>query len=65
MHKEHKACEEVEVDWAGDTMSYVVPGTGEIKKSYLFVAVLQASSYPLFMHMEIITYLEEIDSNAN
>ncbi|SEC10915.1 IS21 family transposase [Paenibacillus sp. GP183] len=46
MHKEHKAGEEVEVDWAGDTMSYVEPGTGEIKKVYLFVAVLPASAYP-------------------
>ncbi|SEB73978.1 IS21 family transposase [Paenibacillus sp. GP183] len=46
MHKEHKAGEEVEVDWAGDTMSYVEPGTGEIKKAYLFVAVLPASAYP-------------------
>ena len=31
MHKEHKAGEEIEVDWAGDTMSYVEPNTGEIK----------------------------------
>jgi transposase len=46
MHKEHKAGEEVEVDWAGDTMSYVEPSTGEIKKAFLFVAVLPASSYP-------------------
>lgn len=46
MHKEHKAGEEVEVDWAGDTMSYVEPGTGEIKIAYLFVAVLPASAYP-------------------
>ena len=46
MHKEHKAGEEVEVDWAGDTMSYVDPSTGEIKKAYLFVAVLPASAYP-------------------
>jgi transposase len=46
MHKEHKAGEEVEVDWAGDTMSYVDPSTGELKKAYLFVAVLPASAYP-------------------
>jgi transposase len=46
MHKEHKAGEEVEVDWAGDTMSYVEAATGELKSAYIFVAVLPASSYP-------------------
>lgn len=46
MHKEHKAGEEVEVDWAGDTMSYTDTDTGEIKLSYIFVAVLPASAYP-------------------
>jgi transposase len=46
MHKEHKAGEEVEVDWAGNTMFYVEPETGEIKPAYIFVAVLPASAYP-------------------
>lgn len=46
MHKEHKAGEEMEVDWAGNTMSYVNNVTGEIKTAYIFVAVLPASSYP-------------------
>lgn len=46
MHKEHKAGEEVEVDWAGQTMSFVEPGTGEIQLAYIFVAVLPASAYP-------------------
>lgn len=46
MHKEHKAGEEVEVDWAGTSMSYVEVSTGEIKDAYIFVAVLPASSYP-------------------
>ncbi len=46
MHKEHKAGEEVEVDWAGQTMSYVDRDAGEIKPAYIFVAVLPASSYP-------------------
>ena len=46
MHKEHKAGEEMEVDWAGDTMTYVEPETGEMKPAYVFVAVLPASSYP-------------------
>jgi len=46
MHKEHKAGEEVEVDWAGQTMSFVETGTGEIRTAYIFVAVLPASAYP-------------------
>ena len=46
IHIEHKAGEEVQVDWAGQTMSYVKPDTGEIKTAYLFVAVLPASAYP-------------------
>jgi len=46
LHKEHKAGEEMEVDWAGDHISYVKPGTGEIMAASLFVAVLPASAYP-------------------
>lgn len=46
MHIEHKAGEEMQVDWAGKTMAYVQQDTGEIKPAYLFVAVLPASSYP-------------------
>ena len=46
MHKEHKAGEEMEVDWAGDTMSYIDRATGEIKPAYVFVSVLPASAYP-------------------
>lgn len=46
MHIEHKAGEEMQVDWAGQTMAYVDPETGEIKTVYLFVAVLPASAYP-------------------
>ncbi|MHB8125653.1 MAG: hypothetical protein ACYDEJ_08455 [Desulfitobacteriaceae bacterium] len=36
----------MQVDWAGQTMSYVEPETGEIKSAYIFVAVLPASAYP-------------------
>lgn len=46
MHIEHAAGEEMQVDWAGTTMSYVEPETGESKPAYLFVAVLPASAYP-------------------
>ncbi len=46
MHKEHKAGEEVEVDWAGLTLSYIDVSTGEEVEVYIFVAVLPASGYP-------------------
>jgi len=46
MHIEHKAGEEIQVDWAGRTMSYVERETGEVKTAYIFVAVLPASAYP-------------------
>jgi len=46
MHIEHKAGEEMQVDWAGQTMPYVEPATGETKPAYIFVAVLPASAYP-------------------
>ena len=46
MHKEHKAGEEIEVDWAGSTMSYTYPATGEERTAYIFVSVLPASNYP-------------------
>lgn len=46
MHIEHKAGEEVQVDWAGQTLSYVEPESGKERVAYLFVAVLPASSYP-------------------
>jgi transposase len=57
MHKEHKGGEEVETDWAGDTMSYVDPETGELMTAYIFVAVLPASSYPFaYAHVRAYTY---------
>jgi transposase len=46
MHIEHKAGEEMQVDWAGQTLSYVETESGEIKPAYIFVAVLPASAYP-------------------
>ncbi|WP_157834827.1 IS21 family transposase [Acetivibrio clariflavus] len=46
LHKHHKAGEEMEVDWAGDTLSYVDINTGELKPAYIFVSVLPASHYP-------------------
>ena len=46
MHIEHKAGEEMQVDWAGSTIPYTEPSTGEEKQAYLFVSVLPASAYP-------------------
>lgn len=46
MHIEHKAGEEMQVDWAGSKMTYIETETGEIKDAYIFVAVLPASAYP-------------------
>ncbi|HWQ30625.1 MAG TPA: IS21 family transposase [Negativicutes bacterium] len=46
MHIEHKAGEEMQVDWAGSTISYIEPSSGQEKQAYLFVSVLPASSYP-------------------
>jgi transposase len=46
MHIEHKAGEEVQVDWAGQTVPYIDAITGELKVAFVFVAVLPASAYP-------------------
>ena len=46
MKKDHKAGEEVEVDWAGTEMSYIDRFTGEVLTASIFVAVLPASCYP-------------------
>ncbi len=64
MHKEHKAGEEVEVDWAGDTISYVDPNTGELKPAYVFVAVLPASSYPFAYAYEDMKTPNWIDAHV-
>lgn len=45
MRQEHRYGERLFVDWAGDTMNVVTPGTGEIRPAYLFVAVFGASNY--------------------
>lgn len=61
LHKEHKGGEEMEVDWAGQTMSYVDTSTGEFKKTYVFVAVLPASAYPFayaYVDMKTPSWIE-------
>ncbi|HVI39950.1 MAG TPA: IS21 family transposase [Anaerovoracaceae bacterium] len=46
LHIEHKAGEEMQLDWAGSTIPYTEPSTGEEKDAYIFVSVLPASAYP-------------------
>lgn len=64
MHIEHKAGEAVQVDWAGKTMSYVEPATGEIKEAYLFVAVLPASAYPFVYAYDDMRISNWIDAHV-
>ena len=45
VERPHRPGDEMEVDWAGDTMELVDPFTGEISKVYLFVATLPFSQY--------------------
>lgn len=46
MHKEHKAGEEMEVDWAGSTVPYEAPITKSTRTAFVFVSVLPASHKP-------------------
>ncbi len=64
MHIEHKAGEEVQVDWAGQTMSYAEPTTGEIKDAYIFVAVLPASAYPFVYAYDNTKLFNWIDAHV-
>ena len=45
LRQEHRAGEKAFVDYAGQTIPLVDPGTGEISEAQLFVAALGASSY--------------------
>jgi len=45
LHIDHKAGEEMMVDWAGQTMQIVDRETGEMRDVYIFVATLPASNY--------------------
>lgn len=45
VERPHRPGDEMEVDWAGDTMELVDPFTGEVSKVYLFVATLPFSQY--------------------
>jgi transposase len=45
MRQHHRAGEKLFVDWAGDTLPYVDPETGEVRQAHLFLAVLGFSNY--------------------
>jgi hypothetical protein len=45
MRQTHRAGEKLFVDYAGQTMPVINPGTGEIRSAQIFVAVLGASNY--------------------
>jgi len=45
MRQQHRAGEKLFVDWAGDTLPYIDPQTGEVRKAHLFLAVLGFSNY--------------------
>ena len=45
-HKNHKAGEDCEVDWAGTAIPYYDAGVREWKDAVLFVGVLPTSAYP-------------------
>jgi len=64
LHIEHKAGEEMQVDWAGSTIPYFEPSTGEEKQSYIFVAVLPASSYPFAYAYKDMTLPSWIDAHV-
>ena len=49
MRVTHKPGDTMQVDWAGATIPYYEPITGEEYKAYLFVAALPCSSYLYFM----------------
>ncbi len=45
MRQHHRAGEKLFVDWAGDTLPYTDPETGEVRQAHLFLAVLGFSNY--------------------
>jgi transposase len=61
MRMVRKPAERVEVDWAGDTMPYIDPGSGAVRAAYLFVAALSYSAYyyiEAFADMTLSSWLD-------
>lgn len=64
MHIEHKAGEEMQVDWAGSTIPYIEPSSGQEKQAYIFVSVLPASAYPFAYSYEDMKLPNWIDAHV-
>ncbi len=64
LHIEHKAGEEMQVDWAGSTVAYFEPSMREEKQAYIFVAVLPASAYPFAYAYKDMTLPNWIDAHV-
>ena len=45
LRQEHKAGDKLFVDWAGETIPVVEPGSGTVRQAHLLVAALGASNY--------------------
>ena len=65
MHIEHKGGEAVQVDWAGQTLRYTDPETGELKEVSIFVAVLPATAYPFVHAYEDMKLSNWIDAHVD
>ncbi len=63
MHKEHKAGESMEVDWAGKSLWYKNIKTKTDQKAYIFVSVLPASSYPFVRAYDDMTLKSWMDAH--
>ena len=57
--------EQVEVDWAGDTMGFADPVTGELVDAWLFVAALSFSAYAYVEAFADMTLPSWIDAHVH
>lgn len=57
--------EQIEVDWAGDTMTFIDPVTGERLSAYLFVAALSYSALTYVEAFVDMTLLSWIDAHVH
>ena len=57
--------EQIEVDWAGDTMSFADPVTGELVDAWLFVAALSYSAYAYVEAFADMTLGSWIDAHVH
>lgn len=65
MHIEHKVGDKVYVDFAGATLPYLDPDTGELKEAQVFVAILGWSQYAYVEAMRSQTVEEFIAACEN